>query len=399
MALAKRLLAEGHTVSAVPGFNHSSMLGLVSVPLSSAGNDASPWQQVRRVEDIAKVVRRIKPDLVVCLHVESSDAGLVEELKSEAKGKYLVFGVSQRAALLETSKAFGLWAARECGLRAPATEIVKHGVRCQRAQLQSSLPNRRLVVKADGLAGGRGTLFTSTAAELSSALENLPGGDVLIQDHVSGEEVALSLLCNRGKITVLNVNFEYKRSGTGDVGPNTPGMGTLAHNAVGLQHSVRLLKNLSEALEELDYLGPLDISFIIDEVSKEPFFLEFTARFGDPELSSELLLIDNLTQMLIDTASGKDHKIAFRASPWAGGVVVRGGTHTQTENAESFSHDLMISNGGMESCYSAAGASANEVLDVIYSKIKVSVSPEAGYRTDIGHNLQARWNTFLQGCR
>lgn len=396
VALAKRLLKEGHRVSAVPGFTRSLLPRLESVPLEPGGDEGPLWQQVRRVDDILRVVRRLQPDLVVCPHVESSDAGLIDELKEGEAGECSVFGVSRGPSRIETSKAYGLSVARACGLRTPETEVVPDAYRRERALRDTSYLNKPLVVKADGLAGGRGTLLTRTREEFASALELLPPGDVLIQEYVYGQELALSLLCSGRDVTILNVNFEYKRAGDGDVGENTPGMGTLARSGAGLQHALVLLKNIKTILCALDYVGPVDISFMFDEVRREPVFLEFTARFGDPELSSELLLVDDLARLLTDVASGVEHEIAFRALPWAAGVVVRGGVHVLAESTETFSHDSMWSGGEMESCYSATGSSPARAIDEIYSKIRNSVSPKAVYRSDIGYDVGVRWQAFIR---
>jgi phosphoribosylamine-glycine ligase len=263
IALARILLAEGNEVLAIPGFPNMKFQGLLSIPLSIPASAEPEWQQVRHVNEILNLVDQLKPDLVICLHVESSDVGLVDALIAQSRGSYLVFGVHQKASFLETSKAYGISIASASGLDIPSTEVVYEKDRWQWLSHQV-LSERNLVVKANGLAGGRGTIFTRNISELRSAFSQIPDGDIIVQERVIGYEVALSVLCHKGSILPLNVNFEYKREYDGDLGSNTPGMGTVARSVNDLNLCIKLLKDLPVALDALNYHGPLDISFIID---------------------------------------------------------------------------------------------------------------------------------------
>lgn len=400
IALAKKLLAEGHSVAAVPGCQRGHLPGLISVPLPDEKRYEFAWQQVRRIGDLIVEVEKLNPDLVVCLHIESSDAGLVDALLAHAGRRYPVFGVSRESSRLETSKIYGLSIAQQSALRVPVTEIVRQHERDQWIARQYSLPNRKLVVKADGLAGGRGTMFVNSGAELESAFKSSQEGDLLIQEHVHGQEVALSLMCVGNRVELLNVNFEYKRAHDGDTGPNTPGMGTVARNGVDLGWAKAVLKGLPESLRALGYVGPLDVSFILDEVRREPVFMEFTARFGDPELSSELLLMNNVSQLLTDVASGVNFKVDFKPYKWAAGVIARGGAHpgVSEESQESFSQESIDEAGGSYTCFSAAGDSLQLTLKRVYEAIKNTASPESIWRSDIGHDTQLRWQSFKNYC-
>ncbi len=391
IALARVLLTEGHEVIAIPGFPETNVQGLLSNRFLVTLEEPD-WQQVRRVEDILKLVNQIKPDLVVCLHVESSDVGLIDALIYQSKGNYLVFGVNQEASQLETSKAYGISIARASGLSVPSTEIVQWNNRKKWMREQQMLPNRRLVIKADGLAGGRGTLFTDNATDILSVFQTLPKGDVIVQEYIEGQEVALSLMCQGRNIKLLNINFESKRAFDGDIGPNTPRMGTVARNAFNFIDCLHILETLPEALENMSYSGPLDISFIINPKRNKPVFLEFTTRFGDPELSSEILLLKNVDKLLLSISSGKKPKIEFRPELWAVGVVAKDGIRTMNQEEQICTHDI----NGMQSCFSSIGHSLSKTIKNVYRHLYSSVSMDTNFRKDIGCNINERLSAFYQ---
>lgn len=395
LALGRALRHEGHCVHVIPGFKVAVRPALAQVPF--AFGPGPDWEQVQDINQIESAVISLDPDLVVCLHVESSEVGLVDRLGrlAEKRGsRFKVFGVPREAARVETSKAFGLDVARRAGLCVPESELIPAGARDQWLPHGAPWKGRKLVLKADGLAGGRGTVIVQSEDEAVEALRTLPPGDVIAQEWICGEEVALSLLCKGRDIAVLNINFEYKREQDGDLGPNTPGMGTVARAARSSAEIRPLLRELPTVLERLCYRGPLDMSFMVDLSRGELVFLEFTARFGDPELSSEILLLDEIGELLAANAWGCPPQIRYSSYQWAGGVVARGGVHhvAQTSLSSGFArtHEHMWVDGEHFSCFSAAGAELGATLDAVYRDVRSSVSACARYRTDIGYNVDRR---------
>jgi phosphoribosylamine-glycine ligase len=393
IALAKILLTEGNEVFAIPGLSSTKLEGLSSIPLLIPGSAEPAWQQVRHVNEILRLVDQLKPDLVVCLHVESSDVGLVDALMDQSKGGYLVFGVHQKASLLETSKVYGISIASSSGLNIPSTEIIHEKDKWQ--WLNQQAPSEtNLVVKADGLAGGRGTIFTRNISELRSAFSQILDGNILVQERVIGYEVALSILCHGRSILPLNVNFEYKREYDGDLGSNTPGMGTVARSVDDLTCCAKLLKDLPIALDSLNYHGPLDISFIIDPKRNKAFFLEFTTRFGDPELSSEILLLKNITALLCNKSFDKGSNFYFNENSWAIGVCAKGHDHGSLPSGLDCTHDFIKKESITESCFSVAGKSFNLIHKKVYEHLNQSVKPGSSFRKDIGHDALLRFDAF-----
>jgi phosphoribosylamine-glycine ligase len=393
IALAKILLTEGNEVSAIPGLSNTKLEGLLSIPLSISELAEPAWKQVRHVNEILDLIDQLKPDLVVCLHVESSDVGLVDALIAQSKGSYLVFGVHQKASLLETSKAYGISIASASGLNIPSTEIVYEKDKWKWLN-QQDYSERNLVVKANGLAGGRGTIFTRNVNELKSAFSQILDGDIIVQERVIGYEIALSILCHKGSILPLNVNFEYKREYDGDLGFNTPGMGTVARSIHDLTSCIKLLKDLPAALDALNYHGALDVSFIIDPKRNRAFFLEFTTRFGDPELSSEILLLKGVTALLCSKAFDRSSNVYFNENRWAIGVCAKGNDHGLLQSELNCTHDFMKKGSTTESCFSVAGKSFNLIHKKVYENLNMSVKSGSVFRKDIGHDALLRFNAF-----
>jgi phosphoribosylamine---glycine ligase len=393
IALARVLLAEGHEVLAIPGFFETKLKGLLSIPLPTTYKEEPAWQQIRRVSEILSLVNQLKPDLVVCLHVESSDVGLIDALTSQSKGDYLVFGVNKKASQLETSKAYGISVAHSSGLAIPSTEIISQENREQWLQKQS-FDKRNLVVKANGLAGGCGSIFTENFDQLKSAFLKMPNGEIIVQEKLVGYEVALSLLCHPKNILPLNINFEYKREYENDLGLNTPGMGTVARSTHDLTFCIKILKDLPIALEALNYIGPLDINFIIAPEQQKAFFLEFTTRFGDPELSSEILMLKNVTSLLCNPNVNNINPHYWNGKVWAMGVIATGNYHNQLQSKPFFTHDSIVINSTIKSCFSAAGKDLRKVRLNVYDKLHNSIRSDSYYRKDIGHDALLRFNVF-----
>ena len=202
-----------------------------------------------------------------------------------------------------------------------------------------------------------------------------------------GREAAISLWVAGGEVRVLNVNFEYKREFEGDRGPNTPGMGTVACSPGAGGRPPSLLAELPSLLASLHYVGPLDVSFMVPQIGP-PRFLEFTARFGDPELMSEILLLNDVSEMLARAARGAMHVVPQPVVAWAAGVIAMGDAQLVTNDGPMESLYTTDAEGGPVWCSSAAGRSPPEALARAYAPLA-----DAGpirHRRDIGHDVAAR---------
>jgi phosphoribosylamine---glycine ligase len=231
-------------------------------------------------------------DLVVIGPEGPLVAGIADGLR---KNGITVFGPSAAAARIEGSKAFAKDVLRAAGVPTPET-----------------LPVARppCVVKADGLAQGKGVFVCQTAAEVDEALRAVAalGGDFVIEELLDGEEVSLFALSDGRRVVPLGAAQDYKRIGEGDTGPNTGGMG--AYSPVPwLEGAEELVDRIHQpVIDELarrgtPFIGCLFAGLMLTDDG--PKVLEFNARFGDPETQVLLPRIDgDLLELLHSTAVG-----------------------------------------------------------------------------------------------
>ena len=212
----------------------------------------------------------IEADLVVIGPEGPLVAGVADELR---RSGIAVFGPSAEAARIEGSKAFAKDVLRAAGVPAAAT---------------LSVARTPCVVKADGLASGKGVFVCHTAAELDEALRAVTsfGSGVVIEELLEGDEVSLFALSDGRRLVPLGAAQDFKRIGDGDVGPNTGGMGAYSpvpwlDDASGLVERIHQPVIDELARRGTPFVGCLFAGLMI--TAEGPKVLEFNARFGDPE--------------------------------------------------------------------------------------------------------------------
>ena len=249
-----------------------------------------------------------------------------------------VFGPSQAAAQIESSKAF----AREL--------MEKHGIRCPRGAVFSSYSNAReyvrsqhlpVVIKADGLAAGKGVIIASSVAEADGALADImerklfgaAGNKVVIDEYLTGPEVSLIAFTDGKTVSPMVPACDYKKIGDYDQGPNTGGMGSYsppsffsADMMEEVTGNILLPTVQAMAREGMPYRGVLYAGLMI--VNGRPVVLEFNARFGDPETQVILpLLRTDLVDMIMAVLRGtlEETKVEWRSEACVGVVMASGG--------------------------------------------------------------------------
>ncbi len=234
-------------------------------------------------------------DLVVVGPEAPLAAGVADAL--EAAG-VPVFGPTAEAARLETSKSFAKSVADACG--APTAAWARFdALGPARAHVaRHPLP---LVVKADGLAAGKGVTVAASRAEADAALRALfaePGASVVIEAFMSGEEASFFALCDGERAIPFGAAQDHKRAFDGDRGPNTGGMGAYAPPPIMTPAlEARVMAEIVEpvlaemARRRAPYRGVLYVGLMID--AGLPRIVEFNARFGDPETQAMMLLLDS----------------------------------------------------------------------------------------------------------
>jgi phosphoribosylamine--glycine ligase len=282
------------------------------------------------LERLASFAADLKIDLTVVGPELPLTLGLADEL---GRRGLRVFGPTREAARLEGSKVFAKDLMTRHGIPTPEAEVVHDAVEARRAARRFGLP---VVLKADGLAAGKGVVIPETDAELEEALRvffeerrfGASGDRVVVEQFLSGEEVSFLALSDGERVLPLATSKDYKRIGDGDTGPNTGGMG--AHSPSGVV-SAELAKEILDrvmrpavegmAAENRPFRGVLYAGLIL--TAEGPKVLEFNARFGDPEAQALLLrMADDLLPVLAAGADGdfRSHRVRF--TPEAAACVV-----------------------------------------------------------------------------
>jgi phosphoribosylamine--glycine ligase len=369
------------------------------------------------VADVAGQValaREIVADLVVVGPEAALEAGLADAL-----GEIGIpcFGASARAARIETSKAFMKAFASRHGLPTAAFGVFEDAA-AARAYVRGRLPPH--VIKADGLAAGKGVIITADLAEADAAIDACLGGRfgragarVVIEEFMAGEEVSLFALADGARDLLFGAAQDHKRAFDGDEGPNTGGMGAYAPAPALTPELERLARaDLIEpavrglAAEDAPYRGVLYAGLML--TAEGPKLVEFNARFGDPEcqvlmmrLESDIVpyLFAAATGGLVDVAppawlneAAICVVMAARGYPeapetgsviglpdhWEDGVVVfHAGTARRPDGA-------LIAAGGRVLNVCARAPTLGEAREQAYAAIDRIDWPEGFHRRDIG---------------
>jgi phosphoribosylamine--glycine ligase len=249
-------------------------------------------------------------DLVVIGPEAPLAAGLADRLRAAGRATY---GPGADAARLESSKWFAKGVMREAGIptaAAEACDTLSDGCRA----LDRFAPP--WVVKADGLAAGKGVRVTDDRGEAERFLEDClergrfgaAGGRVVVEEHLAGEEASLMAVCDGKDFLLLPPARDYKRAFDGDRGPNTGGMGAYAPSEqvdAALEDEVgrRVVRPTLAALEArgIPFRGTLYCGLVLS--SAGPKVLEFNVRFGDPETEVVVPLVEGAFARLLESAA------------------------------------------------------------------------------------------------
>lgn len=230
-----------------------------------------------------------------------------------------VFGPTQYAARIESSKIFARNLMKKYNIPSPAFDSFNDPAAAKAYVRDLAGQGKQCVVKADGLAAGKGAIVTSSPEEADQAIDlclvekafGESGERVLIEERLSGPELSIFAITDGTHMAVLPPSQDHKPIGEGDTGPNTGGMG--AYTPVPLATD-ELMNEIIETVlrptikgmaeEGCPYEGLLYAGLMIHE--GKPYVIEYNCRFGDPETQAVLPSIDeNLHELLSKAASGK----------------------------------------------------------------------------------------------
>ena len=241
-----------------------------------------------------------------------------------------IFGPSKSAAQIESSKAFSKKLMHESGIPTAEFQIFS---KYEEALAYVHKRGAPIVVKASGLALGKGVYVCETVGEAEKALKEImiahahkdAGAEVVVEDFLDGEEISVHALSDGKEYLMFPASRDYKRIGEGDTGKNTGGMGTIAP-VLGADDPMmgEIQKTLvGPALENLASQGMPFSGLLypgLKMTSKGPKVLEFNARFGDPETQVYMRLMK--TDLLDILEACADGKLAGKRVEWNAGFAV-----------------------------------------------------------------------------
>ena len=285
----------------------SPRLGTLYAAPGNPGIAAIAECVVLDVEDHSAVVRFCRVmavDLVVVGPEIPLVAGLADDLRAAG---IATFGPSATAARLEGSKAFTKAVCDEAGIPTAAWSSHDSLDDALRAVGERGAP---IVVKADGLAAGKGVTVANSVEEAEAAIHAIFAGGpatVVVEDVLEGEEASLFALCDGTHAVPLPPCRDHKRVGEGDTGPNTGGMGAICPAMTPPGTTGRAMTEIVEpalrimAERETPFRGVLYAGLMVRD--GEPSLIEFNVRFGDPEAQALLPLLGESTLDLLHAAA------------------------------------------------------------------------------------------------
>ena len=371
-----------------------------------------------------------KPDLVVVGPEAPLVKGLVDEL---AKIGVTAFGPVAAGARMEGSKRFAKEIMDAAGVPTGKAETFTDAAKAKAALPTYGLP---VVIKADGLAAGKGVIVAETREQAEAAIDDMlvgnvfgaAGAEVLLEEFLHGEECSILALVDGENAVLLPSSQDHKRAFDGDKGPNTGGMGAYSPAPVVTADKLPLIKEkiILPVVRELKkrgitYRGILYAGLMVNDENSIPHgplaksgstinVVEFNARFGDPETEAVLpRLGGDFATALLHAATGclKDEDIVVKddcaatviiASGGYPGVYMKGKEITGlADNPALVFHcgtkqegDKVLTSGGRVLSVTGLGANLREAVDKAYAGVDKIAFEKAFHRTDIAHRAFER---------
>ncbi|WP_375243548.1 phosphoribosylamine--glycine ligase [Sphingomonas parapaucimobilis] len=370
--------------------------------------------------DHAAVVAFVK-DYDIGLVVVGPEAPLVDGLADSLRAEGVpVFGPSKAAAQLEGSKGFTKDLCRRADI--PTAGYVRVNTLAEAQAALATTFGLPVVIKADGLAAGKGVTVAFTKAEAEGAITDLfsvPGAEVVIEEFLEGEEASLFVLTDGEALLPFGSAQDHKRVGDGDTGPNTGGMGAYSPARVltpelEQQAIDRIVRPTVDTLraEGMPFSGVLYAGLMLTE--QGPKLIEYNARFGDPECQVLMLRFQgDLLAVMLAVAEGRLAELpapdfsddpaltvvmaaaGYPGTPKAGGaidaiddaettgaVVFQAGTRMDGEQ--------LVASGGRVLAVTASAATVGEAQAAAYRAVDAIRFPDGFCRRDIGWREVAR---------
>lgn len=376
------------------------------------------------IKGLLEFAKKEKIDLTLALPDDPLALGIVDEFK---KAGLRIFGPTKQASKLEWSKAFSKDFMQKHNLPTAKFKVFTNFEKAKEYASKQSLP---IVIKASGLALGKGVLICQNLEEANDALENMfikkvfgdAGTTVVIEEFLTGPEISIHAFSDGKNYKMFPSSQDHKKIGENNTGLNTGGMGTIAPlpRQRGGQAFVtnELLKDIEEnivnpTIEAMNkdgnpFLGVIYPGLMLTKDG--PKILEYNARFGDPETQTYMRLLDtDILDIFNACVDGKlDQKEISWSKKFACTIVLASGGYpenyekgkviTGVDEAEiqpdivvfhagtKIENNKLITNGGRVLGVSAIGDTLEEALQKAYKAIKKISFEGMQYRKDIGQS-------------
>ncbi|RUV20394.1 phosphoribosylamine--glycine ligase [Mesorhizobium sp. M7A.F.Ca.MR.245.00.0.0] len=368
---------------------------------------------------VAAFCREKKIDLVVVGPEGPLVVGIADDLRAQG---IRVFGPSKAAAQLEGSKGFTKDLCARYNIPTAAYGRFSDLASAKAYVEKTGAP---IVIKADGLAAGKGVTVAMTPSEAQAALAacfdgsfGAAGAEVVVEEFMTGEEASFFCLCDGTTALPFGTAQDHKRVGDGDTGPNTGGMGAYSPAPVMTPELVaRTMREIIEptmrGMAELGapFSGVLFAGLMITD--KGPKLIEYNTRFGDPECQVLMMRLKDDLLVLLNAAT--DGQLAHTSVRWRDeaaltvvmaargypgtpekGSVIRGVEDAASDGVQIFhagtaiNGGALVANGGRVLNVTASGATVGEAQKRAYAALDRIDWPDGFCRRDIGWQAVAR---------
>ncbi len=371
--------------------------------------------EAENIDGLYTFAMKQKIDLTIVGPEDALLSGIVDRFM---EGHLHIFGPSKRAAVIEGSKAFAKTLMRKHGIPTADFKVFDDVKQAKRHIATCEFP---VVIKADGLARGKGVFICKTPEEATKHIDDImkekvfghAGDRVVIEEFLPGEEVSILAITDGNTILPLPSVQDHKAICDGDKGPNTGGMGAyspvpLITDDMQLSIEENILVPVIHAMkrENRPYKGVIYAGLII--TSAGPKVLEFNARFGDPETQALLMRMkSDLVPLLVSTVKNtlENTEVEWndcasicvvmasrgypdkyeKGFPISGLETIRGMDNVQVFHAGTSKKDgRFITSGGRVLGVTALGKDVSEAQETVYRAIQKISFEGAHYRRDIG---------------
>lgn len=373
------------------------------------------------LDSMISVVEAERPALTIVGPELPLSLGIVDALQQRG---FRVFGPSREAAMLETSKGFAKRFLQRHNIPTANYAVCTSPTEVEKAVEIFHAP---IVVKADGLAAGKGVIICESRHTAIEAAQSLFSGallgsteqQVVIEEFLQGDEVSFLCLSDGKSVTPMVPAQDHKRIGEGDTGPNTGGMGVYSTDTL-LEPGMRewILHHIAQptiegmASEDTPFVGVLYVGLMM--TARGPQVLEFNARFGDPETQAILMRMESdLVDAMEACIDGRLAETELRWTPGASACVIASSSgypgKYQTglpirglqdaarvpgvqvfHSGTALRDGVIVTGGGRVLGVTAAADTLQQALNRAYEAMALVHFDGMYYRHDIGHRALAR---------